>query len=380
MRFIENIQNLKGRTALVRVDFNVPVGKDGIVDDTEDIRIEKSLETIKFLSKMNCKVILISHIGKDGKESLKPVADKLNTFLPVTFVPMLYGEEILGIAENMGEGEVILLENLRSNEGEESNSREFSAYLASLADFYVNEAFSVSHRSHASVVGVTEFLPSYVGFWFKKEIENLTKLDYPEKPFVFILGGAKFDTKIPLIKKFTKLATTIFIGGALANNFFKKIGFETGKSLLDEKVDISNLFHEESIQIPFDVKVKTGETNQIKELNDLNKEDMIVDIGPATLVELNSKIKEAKTILWNGPLGLYEEGFDQSSKDILKVIAETKAFSVVGGGDTVKLVKGMGLQDKITFVSTGGGAMLDYLSSGTLVGIEALDRNEKNNV
>lgn len=377
MRFIENIGNLKGRTALVRVDFNVPVGSDGIVDDTEDIRIEKSLETIKFLSKMGSKVILISHIGKDGKESLRPVAEKLQKFVPVKFVPMLYGEEVLGIAENLADGEIILLENLRSNEGEEKNTKEFSAYLASLADFYVNEAFSVSHRSHASVVGVTEFLPAYVGFWFKKEIENLTKLDFPEKPFVFILGGAKFNTKIPLIKKFTKLATTIFIGGALANNFFKKIGFETGKSLLDEDVNVSSLFQEESIQIPFDVRVKTGET---KELNAVTKEDMIVDIGPATLAEIKEKISQAKTVLWNGPLGLYEEGFDESSKDILKTISNTELFSVVGGGDTVKLVKGLGLQDKITFVSTGGGAMLDYLSNGTLVGIEALEQNERNQV
>ena len=371
MKSILEIKNLKGRTALVRVDFNVPLGKDGVVDNTEDWRIEKALDTIKHLSKLGSKVILISHIGRDPKESLKPVADFLNKFIPVKFVPILYGEDVLGIAENLSEGEVIMLENLRSNEGEEKNTEEFSAYLASLADFYVNEAFSVSHRPHASIIGVTKFLPSYVGIWFLKEVENLKKLDNPEKPFLFILGGSKFETKVPLIEKFSNIADSVFIGGALANNFMKKIGFETGKSLLDESVNVTKFFDKPNIKIPFDVIVRTKE---VKTPNGLSKEDMITDMGPETLDDLKNTIISSKTVLWNGPLGFYEEGFDTSSKEILKTISDSKAFSVLGGGDTVKLVKEMGLENKISFISTGGGAMLEFLSSGTLVGIEALNK------
>jgi len=370
MKSLSELKNIKGRTALVRVDFNVPVGEDGIVDDSESIRIEKSLETIKYLSGFGAKVVLISHFGKSGKDSLRPVADKLNTFLPVKFIPELWSEDVLGITQNMNEGEVILLENLRSVDDEENNSQEFSAYLASLADFYVNEAFSVSHRVHSSVVGVTEFLPSYAGFWLLKEVQNLSKLEMSPKPFLVIFGGAKFETKIPLIKKFSEVADEIFIGGALANNFIKSIGFETGRSLLDEKVDVKTFFNKENIKIPFDVLT---ENNEVKELNGVDKEDMIVDMGPATLLNLKEVIKNSKTILWNGPLGFYEKGFDKSSKEILTAISETDAFSVIGGGDTIKLLDEMGLRDKISFISTGGGAMLEFLSRGTLPGLEVLN-------
>ena len=376
MRSILEIKNLRGRTALVRVDFNVPIGPDGTVGENEGTRIEKALDTIKHLSTMGAKVVLISHIGRDPKESLAPVAEYLKKFIAVNFIPVLYGEEVLGIAENLSEGQIILLENLRSNEGEEKNTEEFAAYLASLADLYVNEAFSVSHREHASVVGVTKFLPSYAGIWFQKEVESLKKMDEPEKPFLFILGGAKFETKVPLIEKFSKIADNIFIGGALANNFMKKIGFETGKSLLDESVNVAKFFDRPNIKIPFDVIVKTGEA---KSPNSLSKEDIIVDMGPETLEDLKETIKGAKTILWNGPLGLYEEGFDLSSREILKTISEMNVFSVVGGGDTVALVKKTGLEKSISFISTGGGAMLDFLSSGTLPGIEALNMSENQN-
>lgn len=371
MKSILEIKNLKGRTGLVRVDFNVPIGDDGIVDVTEDWRIQKSLDTIKHLSKMGAKVVLISHLGKDGQQSLEPIAKRLNNFLPVRFIPMIYNEDMPSIIDNLNEGDVVLLENLRSSSGEESNSKEFSAYLASLADFYINEAFSVSHREHASIVGVTKFLPSYAGLWFLKEIENLKKMDNPEKPFLFILGGAKFDTKVPLIDKFSNIADNIFIGGALANNFFKKIGFETGVSLLDESVDVAKFFQKNNIKIPFDVVLKNGENHPP---NILSKTDMIVDVGKDTVEDLKNSIKLSKTVLWNGPLGLYEDGFVNSSKEILQEIANSKSFSVVGGGDTVKLVKEMGLENKISFISTGGGAMLDFLAKGTLPGIEALNQ------
>lgn len=369
MKSILEIKNLKGRTAVVRVDFNVPIGQDGIIDETESIRILKSLDTIKHLKNIGSKVVLISHFGSGENQSLRPVAEFLNKYIEVDFIPLPYGQEILDIVENMGEGKVVLLENLRLNEGEEKNTEEFAGFLASLGDLYINEAFSVSHREHASIVGVPKFLPSYVGFWFLKEIENLKKMDNPEKPFLFILGGAKFDTKIKLIDKFSSVADNMFIGGALANNFFKEIGFETGKSLIDQNVKVSKYFNNENIKVPFDVLLEDGSSISP---NMIPKDGLVVDMGEDTLEELKSLIKSSKTVLWNGPLGLYEKGFDKSSKEILKIISESPAFSVVGGGDSVKLLIEMGLYEKISFVSTGGGAMLEFLSNGTLPGIDAL--------
>lgn len=373
MRKIQEVLNLKGRTALVRVDFNVPVGRDGIVDASEDWRIEKSLETIRHLQKSGAKTILISHIGRDEKESLRPVAEYLSKTIDIKFVPTNDEIEIAGIISNLQEGEIILLENLRQNPGEESNDLKFTEWLGSLADLYINEAFPASHRMHASIVGVPMYLPSYAGFWFQKEIENLSKvLTAPERPFLFILGGAKFDTKLALIRKFEYIADEILIGGALANNFFKTIGFNIGKSLVDKEATVGEFFNKEHIKIPFDVVVKDGQ----KELASLEDDDIIVDVGVNTREDWKNSIKSAKTILWNGPLGLYEEGFDAGSKELLTAIAESKAFSIIGGGDTIKLVEDMSLTEKISFVSTGGGAMLEFLSRGTLPGILALDAQD----
>jgi len=369
MQKIQQVLNLKGRTALVRVDFNVPVGLDGKVDQTESFRIESALETLKFLQDAGAKTIVVSHIGRDKKESLKPVYEYLKVFLNINFVSTWDKVDLEGVVNNLQEGEMILLENIRQNIGEEKNDPEFSNWLASLADLYVNEAFAVSHRKHASVVGVPLYLPSYAGFWLQKEVENLNKvMESPEKPFLFILGGAKFDTKIPLLRKFEKKADEILIGGALANNFFKTIGFEIGKSLVDDKASVTEFFNKENIKIPFDVVIKTGP----KDLAELKKDDMIVDLGPNTSKEWIESIKSSKTILLNGPLGFYEEGFDKASKEILKAIADSGAFSVVGGGDTVKLINDLKLREKFSFISTGGGAMLDYLSNGSLPGIEML--------
>jgi 3-phosphoglycerate kinase len=369
---IREVANLKERKVLVRVDFNVPIGKNFVVDESETWRIEKSLETINYLQKSGAKTILISHIGRDKKQSLKPVAEYLQKLLKINFVPTWDRDTIRAIVADMMPGDTILLENLRQEEGEELNDETFSSFLASLADMYVNEAFSVSHRAHASVVGVPEYLQSYGGFWFQKEIENLNKvMKNPKKPFLFILGGAKFETKIDLIKKFEVVSDEIFIGGALANNFFETIGFNVGKSLVDKNAKVSEFFNKDNIKIPFDVTVKGGEVREVSSVKD---EDVIVDMGPSTLEELKKSILNSKTVLWNGPLGLYEEGYDGSSKEIIKTISESGAFSVVGGGDSVNLVKAMNLQDKISFVSTGGGAMLEFLAKGTLVGIEVLDQ------
>ncbi len=373
MKKIQEVLNLKERRVLVRVDWNVPLGADGKVDESEATRIQKSMETIKHLKEAGAKVILISHIGRDPKDSLKPVAEYLQKSMDLKFVPSLEPEILAGVVANLEPGEVILLENLRQNPGEEKNDEQFSGFLASLADMYVNEAFPVCHREHASIVGVPQYLPSYAGLWLQQEIENLSKvMKTPARPFLFILGGAKFETKIPIMKKFEHMADEILIGGALANNFFKEIGFEVGKSAVDKDSNVREFFHKENIKIPFDVITKAG----LKELAQIQKDDVIVDMGPHTLAEWKNSVAGAKTILWNGPLGLYEEGYDVSSKELLTAVANSGAFSVIGGGDTVKLVKDMALEDTISFISTGGGAMLEYLSKGTLAGIQALEAND----
>lgn len=372
IRNIREVTNLRERKVLVRVDFNVPLGKDGVVDQSEDWRIQKSLETLQYLQKSGAKTIIISHIGRDKKETLKPVADYLQKFIKVNFVPGWDHDTIRAIVLDMMPGDVVLLENLRQNEGEEKNDERFASFLASLADLYVNEAFAVSHRTHASIVAVPDYLQSYAGFWFQKEIDNLRKvIESPEKPFLFILGGAKFETKIDLIKKFETIADQIFIGGALANNFFQAIGLHIGKSLVDKNSHVQEFLRKDNIKIPFDALIKGGE---IKELTNIQEEDVIVDAGPDTIAELVKNIPTFKTILWNGPLGLYEEGYADGSKKILNAIVESGAISIIGGGDTVNLVKQSGVENKISFVSTGGGAMLEFLAKGTMVGIEALDQ------
>lgn len=372
MKLLQQLKNPYGLKALVRVDYNVPVGVNNIVDDSEAYRIHKSFETIKYLKEGGAKIILISHIGSDKKDSLEPVANYFKKFFDLNFLKNLNQEEILNVVENMGHGEIVMLENLRQDSGEENNDLLLSSYLASLADIYVNEAFSVCHRNHASIVGVPLYLPGYAGFNLQKEVENLDRvLNKTEKPFVFVVGGSKFETKLPLIKKFEKISDEILIGGALANNFFKEIGFQIGKSLIDKNANILEFFKKDNIKIPFDVIVKKGGE---KDLAKLDKDDVIVDMGNDTVEAWSKIISSSKMVLWNGPLGLYEEGFDVASKKLLQAVADSGTFSVIGGGDTVKLVYDLGLQDKISFVSTGGGAMLEYLGKGSLPGIDILNQ------
>lgn len=370
---LQEVKNLKDRRVLVRVDWNVPVGDDGRVDETESFRVTKSLETINYLRNSGAKTVIMSHIGRDKKDSLYPVAEYAKNLLPLRFIATWDHEAITGAVDAMSSGDILLLENLRQNPGEEENDEKFASFLSTLGDMYVNEAFAVSHREHASLSAITQYLPAYAGLWLQKEISNLQKvMTAPERPFLFILGGAKFDTKISLIRKFEGVADDIFIGGALANNFFKRLGMEIGRSLVDDSADTTEFFHKDHVSIPFDVIVKPE--NKSVELPSIQKSDTIVDIGDETLVELKKKIAGAKTILWNGPLGLYEEGYDGASKAILEAIGESGAFSVIGGGDTVKLVMELGLEDKLSFVSTGGGAMLDFLGTGTLLALEALNQ------
>jgi phosphoglycerate kinase len=273
----------------------------------------------------------------------------------------------------MKNGDCVLLENLRFDDGEKKNDPKFAQALASLGDIYVNDAFSVCHRSHASVVGVPKLMPSYAGFQLEKEVANLSKAFSPSHPFLFILGGAKFETKLPLIEKFIEIADHVFVGGALATDFFKIKGYEIGTSLVSEgDFGLEKYVNNPKLLIPIDVKTKDGE---IKMADALSKTDAIMDCGPGTIDSLSDKVKNAKLILWNGPLGVYEQGYKDSTLSLARLIANNHdrgVESLVGGGDTIAAIAENNDEGRFSFVSTGGGAMLDFLAKGTLPGIEVL--------
>jgi phosphoglycerate kinase len=371
---IQSAGNLKGKRVIVRVDFNVPI-KDGRIGD--DYRLKKTLQTILFLKKKGAKTILISHIGKDEKSTLKPVADYFNRKqnIKMGFIPDWENPMLVDITHNMQNGSVILLENLRRNPGEKTNDLKFAKKMASLADIYVNDAFSASHRKHASIVGITKYLPSYAGFLLVSEEKNLRLVLEPKHPFLFILGGAKISTKMPLLQKFAKTADSVFVGGALANDLLKARGVEIGISLVDPEVkNIKKIASDKKILLPIDVLVKNEKGGEVRALEAVGKEDFICDVGPKTRASFDALVSKHKFIVFNGTLGEYEAGYDKGTKKLLKVLADSKAKVILGGGDTVIMVEKMKLGDAFHFVSTGGGAMLDYLTSGSLPGIDALKK------
>lgn len=371
MRSIEQIKNIKGKTVIVRVDFNLPI-KNGKVKD--DFRIKKALPTIKFLQKHNARVVLITHLGKGG-ETLAPVAKVLGKFIKVAFIKEIVGPKVSKVVSSMKNGEVILLENLRNDEREKLCNKIFAMSLAKLADIYVNEAFPVSHREDTSIVLLPKLLPSYAGFQLFEEVKNLSRaFKRPKHPFLFILGGAKFSTKMPLIKKYLKLADQVFVGGALANDLLKAEGFMVGKSLVDDtNYDIGKILKNKKLVLPVDVLVKSGNKLIEKGVDKIEKDEIILDTGSQSVENLALLIKKSKLVLWNGPLGKYEMGGAKSTKKLLKLVAASKAESIIGGGDTVALISEMKIEDKFSFVSTGGGATLDFLANGSLPGIKALE-------
>jgi len=375
MRSIAQVKNIKGKVVLVRVDFNVPMKDDKVEDD---FRIEKALPTIKLLQKRRARIVLITHLGKGG-ETLKGVAAALGKFIKVKFIPDIVGGEAQKAVKEMKDGEVLLLENLRNDAGEKEGNNVFAMSLAKLADVYVNEAFPVSHRADASIVLLPKLLPSYAGLQLSDEVKNLSHAFKKAKhPFLFILGGAKFSTKMPLIEKYLKLADYVFIGGALANDFLKRKGYEVGKSLVDEEnYDLAKVLKNKKLILPFDVVVDPGGQLLNKKADEVKKNDVILDIGTETVENLARIIKKSKFILWNGPLGKYEAGGDKATKKVLKLVLESKGQTIIGGGDIVSVLstlepKSYKLKPNL-FVSTGGGATLEFLSNGTLPGIKALE-------
>lgn len=383
---------LKGKRVFVRVDFNVPQDKESNI--TDDTRILLSFPTIRFISEAGGKAILASHLGrpkgkKDPKYSLAAVAKRLSQKLgkEVALATDCIGEEVQKQIEEMKEGEILLLENLRFHPEEEKNEEAFSKALASLCEVYVNDAFGAAHRAHASTEGMTRYVKTVAaGFLMMKEVENLEKaLVNPQKPYVAILGGAKVSDKIGVIQNLLDKVTTLLIGGGMAYTFLKAEGFEVGKSLVEEdQIDFSlNLLRKAKGKIKFFLPSDhlAAEQMDIQAKREIVENDQIpsgwvcLDIGPETVKTFSEEIKSAKTIVWNGPMGVFEmEPFSQGTFAIAKAIANTSAFSIVGGGDSVAAVNKAGVADRISHISTGGGASLEFLEGKQLPGIEALRR------
>jgi phosphoglycerate kinase len=375
MKYLSDLtpNDLQGKYVLLRLDLNVPI-INGEVTDT--FRLDKVIETVDFLRLAGARTIIISHI-ESGDKTLVPVWHYLNGFFPLEFSPTYFTAESIDKVTKLEDKGVILFENLRVNPGEKENDEDFAKKLSQMAEIYVNDAFAVSHRKHASIVGVPKFLPSYAGLLMKQEVEHLSKVFNPEHPFLFVLGGAKFETKMPLIKKFLDKADRIFLAGALANNIFKERGLELGTSLVSEVTsDLRGISNNDRVVTPVEVTVTNSKGEVInRKANELQKDECIVDIGHETIKQLESLVKESKTILWNGPLGNYELGFQDKTEVLAKMVADvtnSETISIVGGGDTIASINKLGLNERFTFISTGGGAMLDFLVNETLVGIDAL--------
>ena len=374
--------DLKNKRVLVRVDFDVPIDEKGNVLD--NFRIKNSLETIKYLIKQKAKIILISHLGrprgeKNSKMSLKPIVEELGKLLnkKILFSNDILGKRIEDKIKKMEYGDILLLENIRFWADEEKNSSEFAEKLARLGNVYVNEAFANSHREHASIVGIPKFLPSTAGFVLEREIQELNKiLNNPERPLVAIIGGAKMETKIKVINKFLRIADKVLIGGASANTIFASQGISMGESIIDKdsfseikKINLNN----PKLFLPVDLGIWDGKSVVYKDVTPLEWYEKALDIGPKTIHLFNDLVLKSKMVIWNGPLGLTnQKPFDMASRKLIESIDKSNAYAVVGGGDTIAFINEIGKNKVFDWMSTGGGAMLDYLSNGTLPGIEAL--------
>ena len=379
--------NVKNKRVLVRVDFNVPL-ENGKVAPSGDTRIVASLPTIKYLIDQGAKVILCSHLGrpkgKDQKLSLRPVATRLQELLgkPVTFVSDCIGQPAERAVEGMNAGDVTLLENVRFYPEEEKNDPAFAKKLAAFGDLYVNDAFGSAHRAHASTEGVTKYLPGYAGFLMEKELNYLGQaLANPAKPFVAILGGAKVSDKIKVIENLLPKVDSLLIGGGMANTFLAARGLNMGQSLVEtDKLDVAKALMEKGgakIVLPVDAviadKFATDAQSQVVAVDQVPGDWRVLDVGPKTIDAFEKILAGARTVVWNGPLGVFEfPAFAQGTVEIAKRLAQSGATTIIGGGDSAAAVEQAGVADKMTHISTVGGASLEFLEGRTLPGVAAL--------
>jgi len=385
--------DVKGKRVIARVDFNVPLDENGNV--TDDKRIRGALPTIKYIIENGGKLILVSHLGRpkngpEAKFSMKPAADRLSQLLgkEVILAADVIGEDAKTKAANLKEGEILMLENVRFHKEETKNDPEFAKELASMADIYCNDAFGTAHRAHASTAGLADYLPSCCGYLIKKELDVMGKaLNNPERPFVAILGGAKVSDKISVIENLLDKVDTLIIGGGMAYTFFKAQGYDVGTSICElDKVDLANELLKKAkeknvnLLLPVDTVIgkefKADTEYKVVASDEIPEGWMGLDIGPETVKIFSEAVKGAKTVVWNGPMGVFEfENFAVGTKKIAEALAESGAISIVGGGDSAAAVEQLGFADKITHISTGGGASLEFLEGKELPGIAVL--NEK---
>lgn len=384
--------DIAGKKVIVRCDFNVPM-KDGAI--TDDIRIRAALPTIEYLLEEGCALILMSHMGRPKGEpkmeyTLKPVADRLTELLArkVRFIssPTVVDDEVRKAAEDLKGGEVMLLENVRFVKGETDNDAGFAKALASLAEVFVNDAFGTAHRAHSSTAGIADYLPAVSGFLIEKEIRFLgDAMESPERPFVAIMGGAKVGDKIPVIENLMNKVDSLIIGGGMAYTFYKAMGYETGTSILDrDSVEIAAGIMKKAeetgvnLVLPLDCVCTEEFSNdspyEVYDRDKIPADKMGMDIGPKSAELFESVLKDAKTVVWNGPMGVFEmENFAKGTYAIAKILAELDAVTVIGGGDSAAAVEQAGFADRMTHISTGGGASLEYLEGKVLPGIACLE-------
>jgi len=386
IKSIRQVKNLKGKRVLMRADFNVPL-VGGKVGSSEDFRIVCTAPTINYLISKGAKVIIMAHLGRpegkaDFKLSLKPVAKKLSQVIKITvkLSPEIIGQKTDKLVADLKNGEVLLLENIRFDSREEKADKGFAKELAKLGDIFVNDGFAVSHRDQTSVSTIQQFLPSYAGLLLEDEIKYLGgALKKPKKPLVVIIGGAKISTKMKVIKNFAKVAKRILLGGALANTVLKVMGISVGKSPIEPEMfaEVKKFkLTDNQIVVPVDgvMAIKTdAKKGRADAMGDVKQDELVLDIGPDTVKLYESILKSAKMVMWNGPMGLIENPvFAKGTKELIKVLANSKAQTIVGGGETVQMIRKMKLEDKFSFISTGGGAMLEFLEGKKLPGLKKI--------
>ena len=384
--------DVSGKRVLVRCDFNVPM-KDGVI--TDDIRITSALPTVKYLIENDAKVILMSHMGRPKGEpkpefSLKPVADRLAQLLGIDVVfaasDAVVDDSVRAKAETLKTGQVMLLENVRYRKEETKNEEPFTGELASLGDIFVNDAFGTAHRAHCSTAGIAKYLPSVSGFLIEKEVKFLgDALEDPQRPFLAIMGGAKVGDKIPVIENLLKKVDSLIIGGGMSYTFFKAMGYEIGKSILDEEsIDLAKELLKKAevagvkLLLPVDTvcarEFDNDSESGVFDRDSIPADMMGMDIGPKTVELYKTAIAEAKTVVWNGPAGVFEmPNFASGTKAIAEALASSSAVTIIGGGDSAAAVEQFGLADKMTHISTGGGASLEFLEGKDLPGISCLE-------